>query len=126
VRPGGSIVLKLVIVLLAAVGVATTANFRGAARRTKSQTEVIGTIKAFHERQSIFRITNQRFATWRELEVRGMRLPPQQEIVKVNATSSHWFVAVLDHETGLICETTGELFDAGLVDLQPSCRKQGD
>ena len=125
-KSGGGIVLKLVIVLLALVGVATTSNFRGTASRTQSEKAVLGTIKAFHERQSLFRVTNQRFATWRELEVRGMRLPPNQAIVRVNATSSHWFVAVLDHDTGLICETTGELFDSGLLDLHPTCREQAD
>ena len=118
--------MKLVIVLLALVGVATTSNFRGTANRTKSEKAVLGTIKAVHERQSLFRVTNQRFATWRELEVRGMRLPPNQVIVRANATSSHWFVAVLDHSTGLICETTGELFDSGLLDLHPTCREQSD
>ena len=78
-----------------------------------------------HAQQSTFRLLNQRFATWSELEARGMRLPVDQAVVKSNASASHWFVSLRDSATGVICDKTGELFDEGPNDYRPVCREPG-
>jgi len=42
--------------------------------------------------------------------------------VKSNATASHWFVAIRDMDTGMICERTGELFDESPDERTATCR----
>ncbi|QJR34310.1 hypothetical protein [Gemmatimonas groenlandica] len=116
-----SLVVAFVLVVLA-VG---SLRVRGNMRVTQSKDAVSGTLKAVHERQSTFRLLNQRFATWRELEARGMRLPTEQAVVKSNATASHWFVSVRDSATGVICDKTGELFDESPDERRPVCREPG-
>jgi hypothetical protein len=41
--------------------------------------------------------------------------------VRANVTASHWFVALRDGDTGMICARTGELFDDGPLDRAPTC-----
>ncbi|WP_309671827.1 hypothetical protein [Gemmatimonas sp.] len=117
------IVSSLVVAFVLVVLVVASVRVRGNMRVTRSKDAVSGTLKGVHERQSTFRLLNQRFATWRELEARGMRLPAEQAVVKSNATASHWFVSVRDSATGVICEKTGELFDEGPDDHRPVCRE---
>lgn len=104
--------------------VALTAYLRisGSVRRANSESAVANTLKELHEKQITFRLLNQRFATWRELEAGGMRLPAQQLVLTSNATSSHWFASVLDRKTGVVCDKTGELMDEGPGEHQPVCR----
>ncbi len=118
------IVTSLIVAFVLVVIVVASVRVQGTMRITKSREVVTGTLKAVHERQSTFRLLNQRFATWRELEVRGMRLPANQAVVKSNATASHWFVSVRDSATGVICDKTGELFDDGPDDHRAVCRNQ--
>ena len=118
----GQIVTSLIVAFVLLVVAVASVSVRGNMRLTKSREAMTGTLKAVHERQSTFRLLNQRFATWRELEARGMVLPPEQSVVKSNATESHWFVSVRDSATGVICDKTGELFDEGPDDHVPLCR----
>lgn len=121
----GQIVTSLIVAFVLVVLVVASIRVRGNMRLTKSKDAVAGTLKVVHERQSTFRLLNQRFATWRELEARGMRLPAEQSVVKSNATASHWFVSVRDSATGVICDKTGELFDEGPDEHRPVCREPG-
>ncbi len=118
----GQIVTSLIVAFVLVFIVIASVRVRGTMRVTKSKDAVTGTLKAVHERQSTFRLLNQRFATWRELEARGLRLPADQAVVQSNATASHWFVSVRDSATGVICDKTGELFDEGPNDHRPVCR----
>jgi hypothetical protein len=119
------ILTSLIVAFVILVVGVLTVNVRGNMRISSSVAAVSGTLKNVHERQSTFRLLNQRFATWRELEARGMRLPEAQAVVKSNATASHWFVSVRDGSTGVICDKTGELFDEGPNDHKPVCREPG-
>lgn len=118
----GQIVTSLIVAFVLLVVTIASMSVRGNMRLTKSKDAVTGTLTAVHEQQSTFRLLNQRFATWRELEARGMRLPAEQSVVKSNATASHWFVSLRDSATGVICDKTGELFDEGPDDHVPVCR----
>ncbi len=118
----GQVVTSLIVAFVLLVIVVASVSVRGTMRLTTSKDAVTGTLKAVHEKQSTFRLLNQRFATWRELEARGMRLPADQAVVKSNATASHWFVSVRDSATGVICDKTGELFDEGPDDHRAVCR----
>ena len=121
----GQIVTSLIVTFVLIILVVASVRVRGSMRVTKSQDAVTGTLKRVHEGQSTFRLLNQRFATWRELEARGMRLPADQAVVKSNATASHWFVSVRHKATGVICDKTGELFDQGPDEQRPICRGPG-
>lgn len=87
----------------------------------RSKTAITSTLSVVHEQQTAFRTLNQRFATWTELADRGMTLGPRQVVVKSNATASHWFMAVRDSSTGVVCSRTGELFDQGPDERQAAC-----
>ncbi len=121
----GQIVTSLIVTFVLVVLVVASLRMRGTMRVAASIEAVTGTLTAVHARQSTFRLLNQRFATWRELEARGMRLPAAQAVVRSNATASHWFVSVQDGATGVICDKTGELFDEGPNDHRPVCRDPG-
>ncbi|WP_373068954.1 hypothetical protein [Gemmatimonas sp.] len=116
------IVTSLIIAFVLVVIVVASVRVRGGMRVTTSKDAVTGTLTAVHEKQSTFRLLNQRFATWRELQARGMRLSADQAVVKSNATASHWFISVRDSATGVICDKTGELFDEGPNDHRAVCR----
>lgn len=118
----GHIITSLIVVFVMVVLIVSTVRVRGTMRVSKSREAVTGTLSAVHQQQSTFRLLNQRFATWRELEARGMRLPEDQAVVRSNASASHWFVSVRDGATGVICDKIGELFDEGPNDHGPVCR----
>ena len=118
----GQIVTSIIVAFVLVMLVVASARVRGSMRTNKSIAAVTGTLNTVHERQSTFRLLNQRFATWRELEARGMRLPLDQAVKQSNATASHWFLSVQDSVTGVICDKTGELFDDGPNDHRPVCR----
>ncbi len=122
-RQDGQIVTSLIVTFVLVVIASASIRVRGSMRLTESKDAVTGTLKAVHEKQSTFRLLNQRFATWRELEARGMRLPVDQAVVRSNATASHWFVSVRDSATGVICDKTGELFDESPDERRPVCRE---
>ena len=121
----GQIVTSVIIAFVLVILVVASVSVRGSMRANKSVAAVTGTLKTVHARQSTFRLLNQRFATWSELEARGMRLPVDQAVVKSNASASHWFVSLRDSATGVTCDKTGELFDEGPNDHQPVCREPG-
>ena len=121
----GQIVTSVIVAFLLMVLVVASIRVRGSMRTSSSVAAVTGTLKTVQAKQSTFRLLNQRFATWRELEARGMRLPVDQAVVKSNASASHWFVSVRDRATGVICDKTGELFDEGPNDHRPVCRESG-
>jgi hypothetical protein len=112
-----SIVIAFVVVALAFGSL----KISGDMQVDRSRSALGGSLAAVHQRQTEFRILNRRFATWPELEARGLSLPPSQRVVKSNATASHWFVALRDGDTGMICSRTGELFDDGPLDRAPTC-----
>jgi len=121
----GQIVTSVSVAFLLMVLVVASMSVRGSMRTSTSVAAVTGTLATVHARQSTFRLLNQRFATWRELEARGMRLPVDQAVVQSNASASHWFVSLRDSATGVICDKTGELFDEGPNDHRPICREPG-
>ncbi len=114
-----SLVVTFVLLLFAVASVRISGN----AKVDRSMDAVKGTLNQVHARQTNFRLINQRFASWRELESSGLRLPGKQSVVASNATLSHWFVSVRDGATGVVCEKTGELFDEGPDDRKPICRE---
>lgn len=112
-----SIVVAFVFLTLAIASLKVS----GSMRDERSRTAIAGTLTKVYELQSGFRAINQRFATWPELRARGVSLPAQQRVVASNASKSHWFMAVRDTNTGIVCSRTGELFDDSPFDRQPSC-----
>jgi hypothetical protein len=122
-RQDGQIVTSLIVAFVLLVGVVILLRVRGGARVDTSVAAVSGTLKDVHVRQSNFRLLNQRYASARELEARGLRLPETQVVVSSNATMSHWFMVIRDSATGVVCEKTGELFDEGPDARKPSCRE---
>lgn len=112
-----SVVVAFVFLTLAVAGM----KVRQSMRVDGSRSAVTGTLVKVYEQQSAFRLLNQRFATWPELEARGMRLPEKQRVVRSNASRSHWFMQLRDTSTGVICSRTGELFDDSPFDRAPTC-----
>ena len=112
-----SIVVAFVLLTVAA----TAVRVSDGATLDRSRDAISGTLTTVHQQQKAFRILNQRFASWPELRARGMTLPVQQRVVASNASQSHWYMAVRDTETGIVCSRTGELFDANPLDRRPSC-----
>lgn len=112
-----SIVVAFVFLTVAIAGVKVS----GSMKQDRSRTAITGTLTKVYEQQTAFRVLNQRFATWPELEARGMALPLQQRVEASNASRSHWFMSVRDTNTGIICSRTGELFDDSPLDRTPSC-----
>lgn len=112
-----SVVVAFLLLTVAAVGL----HLNGNARTDRSVGQVTGTLTRVYEQQTAFRILNQRFATWPELEARGMALPTEQHVLASNASRSHWYMKLRDTSTGVVCSRTGELFDDSPFDRQPSC-----
>ena len=121
----GQIVTSVIVAFVLVILVVASVSVRGSMRTNESVAAVTGTLTTVHAQQSTFRLLNQRFATWSELEARGMRLPVDQAVVKSNASASHWFVSLRDSATGVICDKTGELVDEGPNDHRPVCREPG-
>lgn len=112
--------------MIAAFGalVMAVASFQmtGNLRASKVESALSGTLTSVAQHQADFRAVHQRFGRWEELQEQGMRLPANQRLVKSNATASHWFVAIRDMDTGMICERTGELFDESPDERTATCR----
>lgn len=112
-----SVVVAFVFLTVAIASV----KVRGSMQQDASRTAIAGTLTQVYEQQTAFRVLNRRFATWPELQARGMTLPGEQRVVATNASRSHWFMAVRDTATGIVCSRTGELFDDSPFARQPSC-----
>jgi hypothetical protein len=112
-----SIVVAFVFLTVAIAGVKVS----GSMKQDKSRAAITTTLTHAYEQQAVFRVLNQRFATWPELARRGMALPAEQRVVASNASRSHWFMSVRDTNTGIVCSRTGELFDDSPFDRKPSC-----
>lgn len=112
-----SVVVAFLLLTLAVAGV----KVNGTVQADRSRTAITNSLTTAYEQQTAFRILHQRFATWPELEARGMMLPAQQRVIASNASRSHWFMSVRDTVTGIVCSRTGELFDDSPLDRQPSC-----
>jgi hypothetical protein len=112
-----SIVVAFVFLTLAIAGVKVS----GSMKQDQSRAAIATTLTQAYEQQAVFRVLNQRFATWPELARRGMALPAEQRVVASNASRSHWFMSVRDTNTGIVCSRTGELFDDSPFDRKPSC-----
>lgn len=106
------------LLVLAVASLQVTGNLRASG----IESALSGTLASVAQHQADFRTVHQRFGRWDELQARGLRLPPHQRLVKSNATDSHWFVAIRDMETGMICERTGELFDESPDERSANCR----
>jgi len=112
-----SIVVAFVFLTLAIAGVKVS----GSMKQDRSRAAITTTLTNAYEQQAVFRVLNQRFATWPELSRRGMSLPVEQRVIASNASRSHWFMSVRDTNTGIVCSRTGELFDDSPFDRKPSC-----
>jgi hypothetical protein len=120
-RQDSIVVTSLIVAfLLIAVSVASV-QVSGGMSTERSKTAISSTLSVVHEQQTAFRTLNQRFATWSELSNSGMTLGPRQAVVSSNATASHWFMAVRDSSTGVVCSRTGELFDTGPDERRAAC-----
>lgn len=106
----------LIVIAIASFGM--TGNLRASG----VESALSGTLTSVAQHQADFRALHQRFGRWDELQGRGLRLPAHQRLVKANATDSHWFVAIRDMETGMVCERTGELFDESPDERSANCR----
>jgi hypothetical protein len=127
VRPRGerkarSLVMGAVFAFVVTGATVAAMNYQGSVAEGRSIAALQATLQVVHNEQANFRILNQRFATWPELEAGGAKLAPSQKVLKSNASSSHWFMSVFDRETGAVCSQTGELFDEEPGERRPSCR----
>jgi hypothetical protein len=116
------VVTSTVIVLLIGLIAFASMRVRTSMQVDKSRSAMNATFGRVFEQQGSFRILNRRFATWPELAARGARVGPQQRVVSSNASASHWFLAVRDTTTGIICSRTGELFDESPTERPATCR----
>lgn len=112
-----SLIVSFVLLMLG-VGVVRVKNDMQVER---SRTAITHTLAVAHVAQSAYHAINQRFASWSELQERGVKLEKQQEVVASNATAYHWFLSVRDNDTGLVCSGTGELFDDGPDERKAAC-----
>lgn len=117
----GVLVTSIVVVFVMLTTVIAGLKVNGSIRQDRSRTAIDGTLSHVYEQQSAFRILNQRFATWQELQSRGLRMPTEQRVVASNASPSHWFMAVRDYNTGIVCSRTGELLDESPLERKPTC-----
>lgn len=115
------LVTSVVVVFVMVAMVIAGLKVNGSRQQDRSRTAIAGTLSNVYEQQSAFRIINQRFATWPELKARGLRMPGEQRVVTSNASPSHWFMAVRDTNTGIVCSRTGELMDESPFERKPTC-----
>lgn len=97
-------------------------NVVNSSKESKAKETLGQSFAVVHSRQTEYRSMFGRFATWPELEGRGVRLSPNQTVREWNADASHWFISIRDRETGMVCDRTGELFDEDANERQPVCR----
>lgn len=98
-------------------------SVRGSLATGRARAALAETLAQVGASQAAFRRAHARFASWEELEARGVRLPARQRVVRASASASHWYLAVLDEEAGLVCDRTGELFeDERGAGRPPTCR----
>ncbi|WP_353266228.1 hypothetical protein [Gemmatimonas sp.] len=119
------LVTSVVVVFVMIAVVMAGLKVNGSMQQDRSRTAMAGTLSNVYEQQSAFRIINQRFATWPELKARGLRMPQEQRVVASNASPSHWFMAVRDTNTGIVCSRTGELMDESPFERTPTCSNAG-
>lgn len=106
---------------LAALLAAATVEQRLSAGRARAEVE--GTFRVVDASQRRHRQLHQRFATWGELEAEGVRLPPRQRVLRSNATHSHWYLALVDLDRGLVCDRVGDLTEeTARTPVPPRCR----
>jgi hypothetical protein len=119
------VMILVAIFILGALGLMSM-NVVSSSRNARA-TEALG--QAFvrvHSRQTEYRSLYGRFGTWAELRARGVAPPlgPSQSVVASNADGSHWFLSIRDAQTGVVCDRTGELMDAGPAERRPVCREE--
>ncbi len=119
------LVTSVVVVFVMIAVVIAGLKVNGSMQQDRSRTAIAGTLSNVYEQQSAFRIINQRFATWPELKARGLSMPGEQRVVTSNASPSHWFMAVRDTNTGIVCSRTGELMDESPFERKPTCSDAG-
>lgn len=96
----------------------------GAGVRVDSSERAVSTaLSRAYLAQRDYRILHGRFGSIAELQGRGFRLSPTQTVVDANATASHWYLALRDTVTGVVCSRTGELFDESDRERPPSCQR---
>lgn len=125
-RRARTLVLGAVFAFVVTGSVVAAMQYRGSMAEGRSQQALVASLRQVHSQQNNFRVLNQRFATWPELEARGARLAPTQKVLRSNATSSHWFMSLFDRETGVVCDQTGELFDEEPGERRASCRTRSE
>jgi len=115
-------------VVLGAIGVCAALGLIAVGYQVVRSTRVQGAQYALGKsltqvstKQSEFRSMMGRFASWPELQDRGMTLEKQQSVTAWNADGSHWFMAVRDGQTGIVCQRTGEMFDNARTNRRTSC-----
>lgn len=118
-------VTSLVTAFVVMAVMIATVSIRGTMRNSGAKGQLTETLGAVSRRQANFRIVNQRFASWTELREQGLALPATQRVVTTNTTPFHWYLAIRDTATGVICERIGELLETRPEDRQTTCRDPG-
>jgi hypothetical protein len=106
-------------VMVAIAGMqATTAYQQSKSRETMGQS-----LEQVSRQQSSFRLLHGRFATWPELAERGERMAEGLEVLRSNATASHWYMQLLDRDSGLVCDRIHDLSAEWNAEPEPErCR----
>jgi hypothetical protein len=78
-------------------------------QQSKSKALIGESLEQVGRHQSSFRQLHGRFATWAELAERGERMAEGLEVLRSNATASHWYMQLLHRNSGLVCDRIHDL-----------------
>lgn len=116
------VVIGVVGAFLASAVILMSMNVVSSGDESKAREKLGESFATVHNRQTEYRAIYGRFASWPELQKRGVEIGPKQTVREWNADASHWFISIRDAETGVICDRTGELFDEAATEREPVCR----
>ena len=78
-------------------------------QQSKSRAAIGQSLEQVSRHQSSYRLVHGKFATWPELQARGEQIAAGLEVVRSNATTSHWYMQLLDRHSGLVCDRIHDL-----------------
>jgi hypothetical protein len=117
------VVMALLLVAVIVVIVLASINVRATMRHDAVRQRVGGSLNRASLVQMEFHTRHRRFALWEELSDHGMRLPTGLRVQASTATPSHWYMRVLDVESGTTCDRIGMLTDPPGQPITPSCTR---
>lgn len=116
------VVIGVVGAFMVAAAFLMSMNAVSSGDETRAREKLGESFATVHDRQAEYRAIYGRFASWPELQQRGVQIGPKQTVREWNADASHWFISIRDTDTGVICDRTGELFDESAAEREPVCR----